>query len=195
MDATLSLKEAMNRMESTVWAGYAASAWALVFAAMSFYWAAGGTVGASTIGAFALSRNPTFVAILWVTGLLKAFGGVLALGLVRPWGRSVSRWLLLVPAWCLGAGLLLYGGVNLVQHGLMATGIISIPTAIGSMMAVRWHLLLWDPWWLLGGIVFCLATWNYQRRTRHRRDEAFLSTVTARDDQPGTRDSEKRTDD
>ena len=31
-------------------AAYGASLWAFVFAAMSFYWAAGGTVGVETIG-------------------------------------------------------------------------------------------------------------------------------------------------
>ncbi len=33
---------------SAVWAGYAACAWAFVFAALSFYWAAGGTAGVNT---------------------------------------------------------------------------------------------------------------------------------------------------
>lgn len=35
---------------TATWAGYAASVWAFVFAAISFYWAVGGTAGGSTIG-------------------------------------------------------------------------------------------------------------------------------------------------
>jgi hypothetical protein len=32
--------------------------------------------------------------------------------------------------------------------------------------AVRWHLLLWDPWWLLGGILFALGAWQFTRAER-----------------------------
>jgi hypothetical protein len=52
--------------------------------------------------------------------------------------------------------LTLYGAANLVQHGLMEAGIVDTPDGLGSD-AVTWHLALWDPWWLLGGILFLLA--------------------------------------
>lgn len=152
------------RPRLAIWAGYAASAWALVFAALSFYWAAGGTVGASTIGpaiaTLALARDPEFVAVLWATGVLKVLGGVLALALVQPWGRLLPRRILLIVAWGVGALLLLYACANLVEHGLMAIGVISIPAGLGAT-ALRWHLVLWDPWWLIGGILFCAAAWSY----------------------------------
>jgi hypothetical protein len=150
------------------WPGYAASAWAFVFAAVSFYWAAGGTVGAGTIGPeieeLARSRRPSFVALLWGTGALKVIGGILALALVRPWGRVIPRRLLLPVAWGAGVLLLLYAVVNLVQHGLAEGGVIGIPDP-ASRSAVRWHLVLWDPWWLLGGILFVAAAWSLGRRS------------------------------
>ena len=157
---------------STAWAAYAATAWAAVFAALSFYWAAGGTAGAVTIGpaiaAPVLARDPTWVAILWGTGALKLLGGLLALALVRPWGRLIPRRLLLVVGWGASALMGLYeGAASLVQHGLMAAGVLSIPDGLGAT-ALRWHLLLWDPWWLVGGILFGLATWSYSRRSRGR---------------------------
>lgn len=37
-------------LRRTAWAGYAACVWALLFAAISFYWAAGGTAGSDPIG-------------------------------------------------------------------------------------------------------------------------------------------------
>jgi hypothetical protein len=149
------------------WAAYTACAWALLFAAPSFYWAAGGTAGADTIGDAitgpALARDPAFVAILWGTGALKALGGLLALALVQPWGRHFPRWLLLAAALGGGALTALYGSASLVQHGLMVAGVIAIPSGLG-ITAARWHLLLWDPWWLLGGILFLAAGWYYLRR-------------------------------
>lgn len=148
-------------------AGYAACAWALVFAAVSFYWAAGGTIGADTIGPalanLALARDPEFVAILWITGALKLVAGLLALALVQRRGWFIPRWLLLVAGWGAGAGLILYGGASFVQHALMVAGTIAVPAGLGET-AARWHLLLWDPWWLLGGLLFAAATWGCGRR-------------------------------
>jgi len=152
---------------AVTWPAYAACAWAAVFAAMSFYWAAGGTVGSNTIGDIirtpALARDPAFVAILWATGALKAIAALLALALVRPWGRVIPRWALRTAGWGTGLLLVLYGGANLAVRGLMAVGIIRTPASMHST-AARWHLLLWDPWWTLGGLLFAAATWCYGQR-------------------------------
>lgn len=52
--------------------GWLAFAWALLFAALTFYWAAGGTAGVHTLSKAirepALRRDGGFVAILWATG-------------------------------------------------------------------------------------------------------------------------------
>jgi len=45
----------------------------------------------------------------------------------------------------------------------MAAGISSIPDLLGSMTAVRWHLLFWDPFWLLGGILFVTSAVQFNR--------------------------------
>ena len=151
---------------SAMWAGYAACIWALVFAAISFYWAAGGTAGSETIGPAItdMARDPAFIAVLWGTGALKVLGGLLALALVRPWGRVLPRWGLLAAAWSGGILMALYGAASWVQEGLMVGGVIRTPAGLGHTAAL-WHVLLWDPWWLLGGILFILAAWSYSRRT------------------------------
>lgn len=155
------------------YAGYAACVWAFAFAAVSFYWAAGGTVGADTIGpaltSLALARDPEFIAILWATGVLKVIAGLFALTLIPPWGRRIPRWLPLLAGWSTGVALMAYGVASFVQHALMLTGIIGTPEGLGAV-AARWHLLLWDPWWLLGGILFAVAAWHHGRATlRHRQ--------------------------
>lgn len=154
------------------WASYAAFAWAVAFAVPSFYWAAGGTIGLDTLGVeiqrLALTRDSGAVMAAWITGVLKLLAGVLALALVRSWGRNVPRWALLAGAWGTGALLILYGGVNLVYFTLVAVGVVPVPASVGST-AVRWYLLLWEPWFLLGGVLFCLAALSYQRRSRNER--------------------------
>jgi hypothetical protein len=148
------------------WAGYAAAIWAFLFAAMSFYWALGGRIGLDTIGDAitrpALAGDPTILAIVWITGALKVVAGVVALALVRPWGRTIPRWTPLLAGWGASALFLVYGAANLVQDTLIVAGAIATPAGLGAT-AARWHLFFWDPWWLLGGVFFALATRSFSR--------------------------------
>lgn len=133
---------------------------------MSFYWAAGGTLGSATIGESiagpALRREPWAVAVLWFTGGIKALAGVFALALVQPWGRRLPRRLMLGLAVGGGCSLLLYSIALLVQHALMATGTIGRAASL-SASELRWHLFFWDPFWLLGGVLFAAAAYEFGR--------------------------------
>jgi Protein of unknown function (DUF3995) len=148
------------------WAAYAAAAWAFAFAAVSFYWAAGGEVALDTLAVEierdARARDSATVALTWATGAVKVLGGLVALALVRPWGASIPRRLLLVLAMGAGAGLTLYGAAGLVEKILMKTGAIDVSASFGSDRVI-WYLLLWDPYWLLGGILFLLAALRFRR--------------------------------
>ena len=70
----------------------------------------------------------------------------------------MPRWRLRAAAWAGGGLALLYGAASLVQHALMLTGVIAAPARLGRI-AARWHLLLWDPWWILGGVLFVATAW------------------------------------
>lgn len=155
------------RSRSTSWAAYAACAWCIVFAAMSGYWAAGGTLGTDTISG-EIKQLPGIVALLWVICVVKLIGGLIALALARPWARALPRRLLLTVAWAAGVGMTLYGGIPLIVNALMLAGLLHVPGPV-DWTAIRWHTLLWDPWWLLGGVLFSAAAWSYQRCSRPRR--------------------------
>src|SRR5215212_485743 len=70
----------------SMWAAYAASAWAFLFAVPSFYWAVGGTGGLDSIVSpdlvrLAHHKVPWFVAVLWITGAMKVFAGLITLAM------------------------------------------------------------------------------------------------------------------
>ncbi|GLY66070.1 DUF3995 domain-containing protein [Amycolatopsis taiwanensis] len=143
------------------WPGLAAAGWGLAFAVPSFYWALGGLAGASSTIApslveLARERDPGFVAILWITGALKFFGGLLGLALVsrRPWGRGINR-LLQFLAW--GGAVLLtwHGGLFVVQGLLVETHLRDLDPGLRSVS--RWYTYLWGPWFIAGGLAFLLA--------------------------------------
>lgn len=152
-----------------LWPGCAAAVWAFAFAAASLYWAAGGTLLADTVGSdlrnLALERDPAFVALLWMTGGLKVVGGLLGLALAGFGSRRLPRLSLLILGWAGGALLAVYGGVPLIVNALQFGGVVRAGGPV-DWTALRWHLLVWDLWWLLGGILFLLAAWSFTTRTR-----------------------------
>jgi hypothetical protein len=149
---------------ATAWAAYAACALALLYAVPSFYWALGGTAGLDTVGGaieeLGRSRDPAGVALGIGAGVLKVAGALLALALVRPWGRVIPRRLLLGAAWAASVVLTAYGGLLVVVGALVLTGFIS-PAGPVDRTALRWHVLLWDLWFLVWGLLLGVAAWGY----------------------------------
>lgn len=149
-------------------AAYAASVVAFAYALVSLYWALGGHGLISTVGGyveqFAHRGGAAPVLLAWAVTAVKVAGGFLALALVRPWGRLVPRaWLLIASA---GASVLLvaYGGLNVIAGALVLTDVIH-PSPSTDLTALRWHVELWDLWFLVWGILLTLATVGYWKRT------------------------------
>jgi Protein of unknown function (DUF3995) len=136
---------------------YGAGGWAFLFAALSFYWALGGTAGAETISPaivqLARAHVPWVMAVLWISAILKVFSGFVALALIQPWGSRVPRWILLLLA-------------------LSGTIPYSAPAPL-----LPWYTFLWGPWWLLGGILFLLAAWSSVRRSPQGRVDLVFSAL------------------
>jgi hypothetical protein len=157
---------------------YAAGGWAFLFAALSFYWALGGTAGTEAISPaivqLARAHDPWVMAALWISAILKVFSGFVALALIQPWGSRVPRWILLLLAW--GAGTLLFG------HGglFLAVGVLALSGAISLSIPaplLHWYTFLWGPWWLLGGLLFLLAAWSSVRRSPQGRVDLVFSAL------------------
>lgn len=136
--------------------------WCAVFAAVHVFWALGGSAGlASSAGTELTARRPAafVLAGLWgVAGLLLAGAAVIYLAatanLSRPW-RRISAWVIGVT----GAGLVLRGAG--VEALLIAKA--SVRSAVG-LLETRWSLILWNPWFVIGGIVLIGAAVHVARR-------------------------------
>jgi hypothetical protein len=156
----------------TTWAGYAACVLALLHAAMSFYWASGGTAGLSTVGgeleAMGRAREPALILLVWGAGVAKIFAGLLALALVMPWGKVFPRWAMLAAGWGGATLLALYGGVLVAVEALVVGGVI-VPSGPVDWTALKWHLFLWDPWFFVWGVLLGVAARHYTRSSRTER--------------------------
>ena len=150
-------------------AAYAAAVVAFAYALVSLYWAVGGHRLVSTVGGyvaqFARQGGAVPVLLALAATAAKVVGGLLALALVRPWGRVIPRRLLLAGATAVSVLLVGYGGLSVLLGALVLSGVIH-PAGGVDRTALRWHAGVWDLWFLVWGILLALATVSYWRRTK-----------------------------
>jgi hypothetical protein len=136
-------------------AALAAAALAFASAAVSVYWTLGGTGLLDTVGGeierLARERSAPAVAVIAATAVAKLLAGALALGLPRSDRRP-----LLLAAIGGGALLALYGAVLVVAGALVLAGAID-PSDPVDEYALRWHVFVWDMWFVLWGVALALA--------------------------------------
>lgn len=147
-------------------AALAAAAWAVLFAVPSFYWALGGDFGTGTIAAD-VDEALGAAAEAWIiglTGVLKLALAALALSFLVD-DLPVPRRSRVALGWLVALALGLYGIANFAGHALMLAGLDDIPPALGRT-AVHWHTFFWDPYWLLGGVLFGLAVHGHGHDSR-----------------------------
>ncbi|HEU5345698.1 MAG TPA: DUF3995 domain-containing protein [Ktedonobacterales bacterium] len=156
-EAPLIAADQQPRDRSVRWLALAAFGWAVIFAALSFFWAAGGKTGLHPLEQ-AGGSGGIWVAANLLAGLLKLCLGVGALAMVGAWLPRALRRPLRIMIWLAGVGMLLYGILGL------GSDILHVAGAIGADAATRhWfliYLVLWDPWWMLGGALFTTLAWR-----------------------------------
>ncbi|AHI00264.1 hypothetical protein GCM10010174_83710 [Kutzneria viridogrisea] len=136
--------------------GYAAGAWAAVYTAANVHWALGGT---AVLGDTAHRGLPLFGPAP-LAAAMGALGVVLALALVRPWGRGVPRWLLTTLGWiaCVGPGAHAINGLG--QEMLLDLGLL--PAALRTWSTGQTALV--EGFFLCGAVLFGVAVGDYLAR-------------------------------
>ena len=154
-----SARRASRASRRGVAAAYAAAVLAFGYAAVSIYWAAGGQGLLNTVGGTVeqVSRHggAAAAALSGTAALAKVAAGLLALALVRPWGRRLPRRGLFGVAAVVGLLLVLYGGALEAIAALVLSGVIDAGGV--DRVAVRWHVAVWDLWFLVWGTLTCVA--------------------------------------
>jgi hypothetical protein len=153
-----SQRERLDARPAARGAAYGAAVLGALYAAVSAYWTAGGTALLTTVGGsiadLARRGGGAALAVGVATVLLKLAGALLALALARPWGARLPPRLLRWTALAAGALLTLYGGANVLFGALALGGVFGRPA---DPSALRWHVGLWDLWFLLWGLLLLAA--------------------------------------
>lgn len=150
---------------------YAAAVVTAVFAVPNVYWGLGGTAGLDTLGGVveeqARAGDPAIHAMNWVAVGLKLLLAGVAIALVHPLPR-VPNGAVRGVAWAGAVILVVYGFAQTLGVGLMYLGVLEPGDGL-TERALLWRLLLWEPWFLVCGVLLGTATWLQGRRGRSPR--------------------------
>ena len=149
----------------------ALSAWSLLYVLPHLYWAVGGEVGFSALKPSATAQEgwQAINAAASVILLLPV-----AIGLALPRTRSHRLWRALLFAACLGGASIAvsHGVYGLVYRVLNIVGVVDVDGR-GFTMAehpwVLWDIFVFEPWFLIEGVLFATAGWVAMSGSESRR--------------------------
>jgi hypothetical protein len=167
-------------------AAQAAFAVGLLYAAISVYWGAGGTWLLDTVGS-GLGKghggSALVVFAVWLAVGLKVIAAVLPLLAVTADTSTGSRWPSLTRARVI-RGLTWIEAVILTGYGLVLTAVgllvqagVVAASAGADHRALEWHAYLWDPWFLVWGLLVTAALLRSRRLITGTRSRTGPSTT------------------
>ncbi|MGI8695900.1 MAG: DUF3995 domain-containing protein [Mycobacteriales bacterium] len=172
----------MTSTRSTTRDGRTAAAWVAAWlallaglgnAAVSGYWATGGTGLLDTVGGVfeRAGRNggAKTTTLLWVVVAVKVLAAVLPVLVLRPSPGPMWQRLGWALAWVEAAILTVYGLV-LTTTGLLVQAGVLRTARDADHRALAWHAYLWDPWFLVWGllVIAALLCGGPRRRSQSR---------------------------
>ncbi|GLV59765.1 hypothetical protein KDH_65900 [Dictyobacter sp. S3.2.2.5] len=170
--------EEQNR---TVWAGYASLGWVIIFLGFHVYWAFGGRFGLGD----AIAPLPAFPHSVgaWLFTIIVfamfVLGIIVPLAIVQSWGPGLPRWMLLIACWIGSIVLIVRAVASMIDDFSRLTGIL--PNGLTGMTYAQITgdsqisaYTLWsgrgiDVYFLLGGILYGIAAWNYAQQKRRTK--------------------------
>lgn len=135
--------------------------WAIAFAMPHFHWALGGSRGLSVSAGPLAEERPAWLVMvgLWAVGVLRLVGGVLEWLFARMLPRGLAGRGLKALGWYVCAALPARGTTI---EMLLLTGKAGQGVDVGPEQRL-WTLVLWNPWFLAGGLAFGLAAREFGR--------------------------------
>ncbi|MBV8999919.1 MAG: DUF3995 domain-containing protein [Solirubrobacterales bacterium] len=104
------------------------------------------------------ARTAGLLAVVWMTVVLKLTASGIGLHAVSQpqWLTSRRCQVVRSAAWLAAIVLVLHGGV-LTSIGLLVQADLVHASAHADHKALAWHAFLWDPWFLVWGLLLAAA--------------------------------------
>jgi hypothetical protein len=148
----------------------ALAGWSLIYLVPHLYWALGGTAGFSALKPSAVALTD-WQAINWAATVVLAIPALIAAGLSRARPGWLRTGLLL--SCLLGAAIATAHGLyGIVYRFLTLAGVVDIDGQAFDASRhgwVLWDLLVFEPWFLVEGLLFVGIGWAASRPASRRR--------------------------
>jgi hypothetical protein len=162
-----------------VWSGYAVFIWSIAYMIPHLYWALGGTMGLSLLKPSVLEL-PQWELINWIASAVLTIAGLIGIALIYFGNRKRFKWLLLTITW-LGCSVAASHGIYGIIHRLLqTTGVVEVesgPFNVNEHAYVLWDLLLFEPWFLIEGILLAVLGWCSFNKPSERGIWLMLCTL------------------
>lgn len=169
MNSNLSSKPPQSK--STVWSGGAVFVWSMAYMLPHLYWALGGRVGLSLLKP-GVAASSQFELINWISLPIFIVAGLVGLGFIYL-GKSKILSIMLLSISVLGCSIATAHGIfGIIYRGLQITGAIGLENRtfdIHDDMYVVWDMVIFEPWFLIEGILLAIAGWCFLKGTRSRK--------------------------
>jgi hypothetical protein len=135
------------------------------------YWALGGRVGLSLLKP-GVAASSQFELINWISLPIFIVAGLVGLGFIYL-GKSKILSLLLLSISALGCSIASSHGIfGIIYRGLQIAGAIGLENRtfdIHDDMYVVWDMFIFEPWFLIEGILLAIAGWCFLKGARSRK--------------------------
>ena len=170
MNSNLSSKPPQSK--STVWAGGAVFVWSIAYMLPHLYWALGGRMGLSLLKQ-GVTASSQFELINWIALPIFIVAGLVGLGFIYLGNSKILR-LLLLSISVLGCSIATAHGIfGIFYRGLQIEGVIGLENRtsfdIHDDMYVVWDLVIFEPWFLIEGILLAIAGWYFLKGAQSRK--------------------------
>ncbi|MBM7551634.1 DUF3995 domain-containing protein [Thalassobacillus pellis] len=162
-----------------VWAGYAVFIWSIAYMLPHLYWALGGTIGLSLLKE-SIAEAAYWKMINWVASGFLTAAGFLGIAFIYFRKQKIIGWFLLAIA-LIGCSISASHGIyGIIYRLFQITGVVEMETGafnVADHKFVLSDLLLFEPWFLIEGILLGVLGWCYLNKPRSRKIWLILCTA------------------
>lgn len=160
-----------SKSKSTVWAGGAVFVWSTGYMLPHLYWALGGRMGLTLLKP-SVATSHQFELINWLALPIFIVAALVGLGFIYVGKSKILRSLLLSIS-VLGCSIATSHGIfGIIYRVLQIAGVIGLENGtfnIHDDMYVVWDMVIFEPWFLIEGILLAIAGWCFLKGERSRK--------------------------
>ncbi|KLT18590.1 hypothetical protein AA980_08160 [Neobacillus vireti] len=161
----------LPQSKSIVWAGGAVFVWSIAYMLPHLYWALGGRMGVSLLKP-GVAASSQFELINWISLPIFIVAGLVGLGFIYL-GKSKILRLLLLSISVIGCSIATSHGIyGIIYRSLQIAGVIGLENRtfdIHDDMYVVWDMVIFEPWFLIEGILLAIAGWYFLKEAQSRK--------------------------